>query len=102
MNITIEDKALSYAKEREGDFVVRSISASGGCFSMDVREITVEFIKDFKVNEKIFNSYSYRGINVFIEKGLGIKDNEVLIYQKAKLPFIGERFGSKGVSVRYL
>ncbi|AGY74528.1 hypothetical protein [Clostridium autoethanogenum] len=102
MNITIEDKALSYAREKEGDFVVRTISAPGGCFSMDVREITVEFIKDFKANEKIFNSYSYKEINVFIEKGLEIKDDEVLIYQKAKLPFIGERFGSKGVSVKYL
>lgn len=102
MNLTIEDKALKYAKEKEGDFVVRSISASGGCFSMDVREITVEFLTNLNMDKKIFNSYSYKGINVFIEKGLEIKDNEVFIYKKSKLPFIGERFGCKGVSVRYL
>ena len=101
MNLTIDDRALDYAKEKGGDFVVKTISTSGGCCSMEVREITVEFSKDFKGSNKIFNRYSYKDVNVYVERGLEVEE-EVLIYEKAKLPLIESLFGSKGISVRYL
>ncbi|MEY7999904.1 hypothetical protein AB8U03_06795 [Clostridium sp. Mt-5] len=101
MNLTIDDRALNYAREKGGDFVVKTISASGGCCSMEVREITIEFSKDFKGSKKVFNSYNYNGINVYVEKGLEMEE-KVLIYEKVKLPLIGSLFGSKGISVKYL
>ncbi|CAB1245456.1 hypothetical protein ACFHWD_16035 [Clostridium sp. MT-14] len=101
MNLTIDDRALEYAREKGGDFVVKTVSTSGGCCAMEVREITVEFSSDFKGSNKIFNRYNYKGINVYVERGLEMEE-EVLIYEKAKLPLIGNLFGSKGISVRYL
>ncbi|MCI1945095.1 hypothetical protein [Clostridium luticellarii] len=100
MNLTIDDRALNYAREKEGDFIVKTVSASGGCCSMEVRDITIEFSKDFKGSKKIYNSYNYKGVNVYVEKGLELGE-DVLIYEKIKLPLIGSMFGSKGIYVKY-
>lgn len=98
--LTIEQKALDYAKNNEGSFVVKTISSSGGCCDMSIKEICIEFTKDFKVN-KNYKDFTYKDIKVFIEKGLQL-DEEILIYQKMKLPFIGIMFGSKGIYVKYI
>ncbi|HBC97444.1 MAG TPA: hypothetical protein DC034_11705 [Clostridium sp.] len=101
MKLTIDDRALDYAKEKGGDFVVKTISAGGGCCSMEVRDIIIEFSEEFKGSRKIFNKYSYKGVNVYVERGLEMEE-EVLIYEKVELPLIGKRFGSKGIYVKYL
>lgn len=98
--LTIEEKALKYAKEKSGAFIVKTISASGGCCDVSVKDLCIEFSTDFKEN-KNFTSYEYNGVKVFIEKYLELQE-DVLIYQKIKLPFIGNVFGTKGISVKYI
>ncbi|MCH3963887.1 MAG: hypothetical protein LKE46_06395 [Clostridium sp.] len=99
--VYIDDKALEYAKKNRGGFLVRTISASSGCCSMEVKEISVEFIKKFPEVYTGYKLESYKGINVFIENGLEFED-KITIYQKIKLPLLGTVFGAKGVSVKYL
>lgn len=98
--ITIEEKALKYAQEQKGSFIVKTISASGGCCDIPVKELCIECLVDFKEN-KNFDAYEYKGVKVFIEKYLQLEE-DILIYQRWKLPFIGNIFGSKGISVKYI
>ncbi|WPC39193.1 hypothetical protein [Clostridium sp. JS66] len=98
--LNIDEKALKYAKENKGCFVVKTVSASGGCCDMDVKSITVEFLKDFKGNSN-YNVHEYDSVKVFIEKGLILEDN-ILIYHKIKLPLFGNIFSSKGISIKYI
>lgn len=99
MLLTIEEKALNFAQQKKGDFLVKIISASGGCCDVSVKEISIEFIKDFKTNAN-YTCYEYKGVKVFIENGLEL-DEYIFIYQKLKLPLIGAIFGTKGISVKY-
>jgi hypothetical protein len=98
--LTIEKKALNFAQQNHGNFVVKTISASGGCCDVSVKDISIEFIKDFKSNNN-YICYEYEGVKIFIEKGLQL-DADILIYQKLKLPLIGNIFGTKGISVKYI
>lgn len=98
--ITIEEKALEYAKQKEGSIVVKTISTSGGWCEMPIKSLWIEVLKDFKPT-KNFDSYEYEGIKVFIEKGLKLEE-DILIYRKLKLPFVGTVLGSKGISVKYI
>lgn len=98
--LTIEEKALNFAQQKRGDFLVKIISASGGCCDIPVKDISIEFIKAFKTNNN-YTCYEYKGVKVFIENGLQL-DSDVLIYQKLKLPLIGNIFGTKGISVKYI
>lgn len=98
--LTIDEKAINYAQKNKGHFIVKTISASGGCCDVDIKSISVEFIKDFKDN-KNYKTYEYNGIKVFIEKWLKLEEN-ILIYEKFKIPIIGHIFGSKGISVKYI
>jgi hypothetical protein len=98
--LNIDEKALTYAKKNKGSFIVKTISASGGCCEMSVKSISVEFLKDFKENEK-YHIHEYDTIKVFIEKGLKVEDN-IFIFQKIKLPLFGHIFSSKGISIRYI
>lgn len=98
--LTIEAKALNFAQQKNGNFLVKTISASGGCCDVSIKDISIEFIKDFKSNNN-YICYEYEGVKVFIEKWLQIDEN-ILIYQKLKLPLIGSIFGTKGISVKYI
>ena len=98
--LTIEEKAFNFAEQKGGSFVVKTISASGGCCDVPIKDISVEFVIDFKINNN-YTCYEYKGIKTFIEKGLELQ-TDVLIYQKLKLPLIGNIFGTKGVSVKYI
>lgn len=102
MNVfIIEDKALEYALENKGGFVVDTISASGGCCSMDVREICVRFVEDFPKKYRGYQLRTYKGVDVLIENGLEVEE-DVMIYKKIQLPLIGVVFSVKGISVKYL
>lgn len=98
--LTIEEKALNFAQQKKVNFLVKTISASGGCCDVPIKDITIEFIKDLKSNNN-YICYKYEGVKVFIEKGLQLDEN-ILIYQKLKLPLIGSIFGTKGISVKYI
>ena len=97
--LTIEEKALNFAQQKEGYFLVKIISTSGGCCDVPIKDISIEFIKEFKHNSN-YTCHEYEGIKVFIEKDLQL-DTDILIYQKLKLPLIGSIFGTKGISVKY-
>ena len=101
MMLIIEEKALSSAKEKNGSFLVKTISASGGCCDVDIKDIVVELLKEFNGNEKHFNIYEYEGVKVFIEKYLKT-DEHIELYQRFKLPLIGNIYKIHGVSVKYL
>lgn len=98
--VKLEENALNYAKQKEGSFIIKTISASGGCCEMPIRSLCIEVSKDFKSN-KNYISYEYNGVKIFIEKGLQL-DDEILVYRKLKLPFVGNIFGVKGVSIKYI
>ncbi|MCT8977650.1 hypothetical protein N4T77_13705 [Clostridium sp. CX1] len=98
--LTIDKKALEYAQERNGSFIVKTISASGGCCDVPIKDLSIEFLVDFKESSN-YKSFEYKGVKVFIEKYLQLEE-DILIYQKMKLPFIGSIFGSKGISVKYI
>lgn len=99
MLLTIEEKALNFAQQKKGDFLVKILSTSGGCCDVPVKEISIEFIKDFKINDN-YACYEYEGVKVFIENGLELA-GDIFIYQKLKLPLIGTIFGTRGISVKY-
>ncbi|WP_123053842.1 hypothetical protein [Clostridium sp. JN-1] len=98
--LKIEDKALNYAKQNKKDFIVKTVSASGGCCDMPVSSIVIELVDNLK-NTCNYKIYEYNGVKVFIDKYLKTEEN-ILIYQKAKLPLIGILFGSKGIYVKYI
>lgn len=98
--LTIEEKAFNFAKQNNGNFVVKTISASGGCCDVPIKDISIEFVTNFKENNN-YICYEFNGVKVFIEKWFQL-DEDILIYQKLKLPLIGNIFGSKGISVKYI
>lgn len=97
--LTIEEKAFNFAEQKGGSFVVKTISTSGGCCDVSVKDISVEFVTDFKNNNN-YTCCEYKGVKAFIEKGLELQI-DILIYQKLKLPLIGSIFGTKGITVKY-
>lgn len=97
--LKIEEKALKQAKSMNKDFVVKTVSTSGGC-DISVSSIVIELVDDIK-NPGKYVIYEYDGVKVFIEKYLKTEEN-ILIYQKIKLPVIGIVFGSKGIYIKYI
>jgi len=99
--LTIEEKALAAAREKNASFVVKTISASGGCCDADVKEIVVELHHDFKGREPLYSVMEYEGVKVYIERYLKVHD-DILVYQRFKLPVIGGIFKVKGIEVKYI
>lgn len=56
----------------------------------------LRFQKNSSKND--FHSFEYEGIKIFINKSLKLEE-EILVYQKLKLPFIGAIYGVKGVVI---
>ena len=98
--LIIEEKALNSAKQKNGSFLVKTISTSGGCCDVDIKEIVVELRTEFEGTERHFKIFEYEGIKVFVEKHLKTEEN-IELYQKAKLPIIGNIYKVHGVSVKY-
>lgn len=98
--LKIEEKALKQAKSMNKNFVVKTVSVSGGCCDVPVSSIVIELVDDI---EKPGNYiiYEYDGVKVFVENYLKTEEN-IFIYQKVKLPLIGTVFGSKGIYVKYI
>ena len=99
--LTIEEKALAAAKEKNGVFVVKTIKASGGCFDNEIKDIVVELHHELKGSELGYTVMEYEGVKVYIERYLRILD-DVLLYQRFKLPVIGGIFKVKGIEVKYM
>jgi hypothetical protein len=98
--IKIDEKIIKSLKKSGANVIIKTISASGGCCDMGVKDVCIEPSKNFS-GSSYYNEYYYDGIKIFIEKFLELED-EIYIYEKAKLPLIGQIYGVKGVSVKYL
>ena len=98
--IKIDDKILTTLKKSGSDIIIKTISTSGGCCEMGVKSLCIEPSKKFS-GSSYYNEFSYDGIKIFIEKFLKLED-EIYIYEKVKLPLIGQIYGVKGVSIKYL
>lgn len=49
-------------------------------------------------DKNLYNIYEYEDIKVYIHKSLKTSD-DIYIFQKAKIPFIGPIYGSKGITI---
>lgn len=98
--LTIEEKALNSAKELNGSFVVKTLSAPGGCCEAEIKDIIVELKTSFEGSSKNYQCYEYEGIKVFIDKYL-IVDENIKVYRTLKFPIIGSTYKVTGVSVKY-
>lgn len=97
--IKIDEKSLKVAKEKNSNFIINLITTTCGGWGSNgsqIQNLSVEISK--KVPKKKFNTFEYEGIKVFINKSLKLGD-EILIYQKLKLPFIGAIYGAKGIII---
>jgi hypothetical protein len=99
--LTIEEKALDAAKEKSGFFVVKTIKAPGGCFDNEIKDIVVELHHELKGNRLGYTMMEYEGVKVYVERYLKIHE-DVLVYQRFRLPVIGPIFKVKGIEVKYM
>ena len=65
--ITIQEKALKYAKKIQGCFLIRTRSNCISCWTGEMTEVTnlsVEVLKYFS-KEEIYDEYEYCGIKIY-------------------------------------
>jgi len=99
--LTIEEKAFTAAKEKNGVFIIKTIAAPGDCFDNEIKDIVVELHHELKGSERGYTMMEFKGIKVYIEKYLKIHE-DVRVYQRFKLPFIGGVFKVNGIEVKYI
>lgn len=98
--IKIDEKALKIAKEKNSNFIINLITTTCGGWGSNgsqIQNLSVEISKKIPA-KNAFHNFEYEGIKVFINKSLKLGE-EILVYQKLKLPFIGAIYGVKGVIV---
>ena len=99
--IKIDEKSLKIAKEKNSNFIINLITTTCGGWGSNgsqIQNLSVEISNKIPV-ENAFYNFEYEGIKVFINKSLKLEE-EILVYQKFKLPFIGAIYGVKGVVLR--
>jgi len=99
--LTIEEKAFAAAKEKNGVFIIKTLAAPGGCFDNEIKDIVVELHHELKGSERGYTMMEYKGIKVYIERYLKIHE-DVRVYQRFRLPFIGGIFKVNGIEVKYM
>ncbi len=89
--IKIDEKALKNSKRKKiQNFIINLITTTCGGWGSNgsqIQNLSVEISKKIPV-KNAFHSFEYEGIKVFINKSLKLGE-EILVYQKLKLPFIG-------------
>lgn len=97
--VIIEQKALSYAKKNNMNFIIQLTLCTNGCAcaggGADI-DIEVKTVKEFSSDNR-YNLYQCEGVNVFIQKNIKMNEN-VYVFQKLKLPLMPPIWGVKGVS----
>lgn len=96
----IEEKALKECKKRNSNFIVSILTTTCGGWvggSKEVQNLSIE-ISNKVPNEKNFILLEYNGVKAYISKSLKLKE-DILIYQKLRIPFIGPIYGSKGILI---
>ena len=96
--LTIEKKAIKYAKKVEGSFLVQSHTNSVTCWTGDKTTVTglrIEIVKNFK-KEETHNEYKYDEVKIYIENDLILKEN-AYIFMIVKIPFMKPFFDARGI-----
>ena len=101
--ITIQEKALKYAKKVRGCFLIKTISNSIGCWNGETKKVTnlkVEILKYFnREYYEDYDEYEYQGIKVYILNSLILSEN-VHISILLKLPFMKPKFSVSGIAIQ--
>ena len=99
--LTIQEKAVKYAKKVEGSFLVRSQTNSVTCWNGNTTTVVglrIEIVKNFK-KEETHDEYVFDGVKIYIENKLILKEN-AYIYIFAKIPFMKPFFNAKGIETK--
>lgn len=99
--ISIQEKAVKYAKKVQGSFLIRNRTNSVTCWSgktTSVAGLSVEIVNDFR-KEDIHDEYEYEGVKIYIENNLIVKENSY-IFIVVKIPFMKPIFDAKGIELK--
>lgn len=100
--LEIDDKALNYVQGKKLCFVVSVENTPVECdcsnCHTNIKTLKTKVLFETEVLDKEdYDIYEYKGVKVFILKELKIT-SDIIIYQKTKIPFIQQRFGTKGIT----
>lgn len=96
--LTIQEKAVKYAKKANGSFLIKSRSNSVTCWSGSTTTVVglrIEIVKDY-IKEDNYNEYEYDGVKVYIENSLIVTDS-AYIFMLLKIPFMKPFFDARGI-----
>lgn len=99
--VTVQEKAISYAKKSGGCFLVRNLTTTACCctgHNATVTGLSVELVKDFK-KENIHDEYEFDGVKIYIVNSLILKD-DVYIFMLPKIPFMKPIFDAKEIEIK--
>ena len=99
--LTVQEKAIKYAKKVQGSFLVRNRTNSVTCWSGTTTKVTslsVEIVKNFR-KEEIHDEYEYDGVKIYVVNSLILKEN-AYIFMLPKFPFIKPIFDAKGIEIK--
>lgn len=99
--VTVQEKAIKYAKKVQGNFLVSNHTNSVTCWSgttTTVVNLKVEIVKDFK-KEELYDEYEYDGVKIYILSNLILKE-DAYIFMYPKIPFMNPIFDVKGIEVK--
>lgn len=96
----IEEKALKECKKKSSNFIISILTTTCGGWTgggRKVQNLSIE-ISNKVPDEKNFIILEYNGVKAYISKYLKLQE-DILIYQKIKIPFIGPIYGAKGILI---
>lgn len=99
--ITIQERALKYAKKIQGNFLIRTSTKNVTCWSGNdtkVVNLRVEIIKHFR-KEEIYDEYEYDGVKIYILNSLILKE-DVYIFMFPKIPFMQPICNVRGIEIK--
>ncbi len=95
--LTMDNKSINAIKKNNSVLVLKSTFTSCGWGSTPTRSLWIETQKNFSPTEQ-FILMEYEGVKVYFHNSLKL-NQDIYVYQKLKLPFLGSIFGVKGVNV---
>jgi len=100
--IEIDDKAMNYVQGKKLCFVVGVVITPVDCDCSNchnvIKTIKTKVLFETEVLDKeLYDIYEYQSVKVFVLKELKVASN-INVYQKSKIPFIGPKFGVKGIT----
>ncbi len=93
--LTIDNKAINSIKKGNSVLVVQSMVDCSGWGGTSTRSLWIETQKHFSPSDQ-FILMEYEDVKVYFHKSI-ILSEDIRVYQKLKLPFLGSIYGIKGV-----